>query len=96
MPALGSQLKAGRDECRVVGVGGNVSILPPPRSVLHQRAWTGLAARKPMQAKLAALPFSLPRAPVQQAGPTAGPGRPLMATRVVAEAAVGLRWVVKI
>lgn len=49
-----------------------------------------------MQAKLAALPFSLPRAPVQQAGPTAGPGRPLMATRVVAEAAVGLRWVVKI
>lgn len=34
---LGSQPKAGRNECKVTGLGGDVSIFPPHRSGLSQR-----------------------------------------------------------
>lgn len=65
--AIGRQTRAGGEEGKVVAIGGNVSVLPPWRSGLNQRAWTGLATGKPMQIKLVApgkqiLPLSLPRA----------------------------------
>lgn len=36
--AIGRQPKAGGDECKVVAIGGNVSVLPPWRAGLNQRA----------------------------------------------------------
>lgn len=72
---LCSQPKADRDESKVAGLEGDVSILPPQRPVLSQRngadGLNSLAIRKPLQAKLVApgkhtLSLSLPGAPLQR------------------------------